>query len=118
MCRLLFGAAVIVGFVCGGLVPATATPVAMPGFNSQNVEAALVEEAAYWRRRYRRYGYRVPYAYPPAYPPLYAYPPAYYPPPPLYAYPPAYPPPPAYGDYGDYPPANGDYGDYPPQNSY
>ena len=118
MRRLLFGAAVIVGVVWA--VPATATPVAMPGFNSQHVEAAMVEEAAYWRRRYRRYGYRVPYAYPPAYyvpPPAYAYPPAYYPPPPAYAYPPtAYPPP--NGDYGAYPYANGDYGDYPPQNSY
>jgi hypothetical protein len=105
MRRLLFGAAVIVGVVWA--VPATATPVAMPGFNSQNVEAATVEEAAYWRRRYRRYGYRVPYAYPPA----------YYVPPPAYAYPPAaYPPP--NGDYGEYPYANGDYGDYPPQNGY
>jgi len=108
MRRLLFGAAVIVGVVWGGLLPATATPVAMPGLNSRNVEAAPVGEAGYWRRQYRRYGYRVPYAYPPA----------YYPPPPAYAYPPAYPPPPAYAYPPAYPPANGDYGDYPPQNGY
>ena len=118
MRHLLFGAAMIVGVVWGGLVPATATPLAMPGLNSQNVEAALVEKALYWRRRFRRYGYPVPYAYYPP-PPAYAYPPAYYPPPPAYAYPPAYyPPPPANGDYGNYPPADGDYGDYPPQSGY
>ena len=46
-----------------GLVPATATPLAMSGFNSLNVEAAPVEEVGYWRRQYRRYGYPVPYAY-------------------------------------------------------
>jgi hypothetical protein len=123
MRRLLFSAAVIVGVVAWGLVPATATPLAVSGFSSQNVEATLVEEVGYWRRQYRRYGYPVPYAY---YPPAYGY----YAPPPAYAYyPPAYgsyaPPPAANGeyssgeaDYGDYPPANGDQGDYPPANGY
>jgi hypothetical protein len=89
------------------LVPATATPLAISGFSSQNVEATLVEEVGYWRRQYRRYGYPVPYAY---YPPAYGY----------------YAPPPAGNgeyssgdaDYGDYPPANGDQGDYPPANGY
>ena len=123
MRRLLFSAAVIVGVVAWGLVPATATPLAISGFSSQNVEATLVEEVGYWRRQYRRYGYPVPYAY---YPPAYGY----YAPPPAYAYyPPAYgsyaPPPAANGeyssgdaDYGDYPSANGDQGDYPPANGY
>ena len=123
MRRLLFSAAVIVGVVAWGLVPAPATPLAISGFSSQNVEATLVEEVGYWRRQYRRYGYPVPYAY---YPPAYGY----YAPPPAYAYyPPAYgsyaPPPAANGeyssgdaDYGDYPPANGDQGDYPPANGY
>jgi hypothetical protein len=123
MRRLLFSAAVIVGVVAWGLVPATATPLAISGFSSQNVEATLVEEVGYWRRQYRRYGYPVPYAY---YPPAYGY----YAPPPAYAYyPPAYgsyaPPPAANGeyssgeaDYGDYPPANGDQSDYPPANGY
>jgi hypothetical protein len=127
MRRLLFSAAVIVGVVAWGLVPATATPLAISEFSSQNVEATLVEEVGYWRRQYRRYGrrygYPVPYAY---YPPAYGY----YAPPPAYAYyPPAYgsyaPPPAANGeyssrdaDYGDYPPANGDQGDYPPANGY
>ena len=123
MRRLLFSAAVIVGVVAWGLVPATATPLAISGFSSQNVEATLVEEVGYWRRQYRRYGYPVPYAY---YPPAYGY----YAPPPAYAYyPPAYgsyaPPPATNGeyssgdaDYGDYPPANGDQGDYPPANGY
>lgn len=123
MRRLLFSAAVIVGVVAWGLVPATATPLAISGFSSQNIEATLVEEVGYWRRQYRRYGYPVPYAY---YPPAYGY----YAPPPAYAYyPPAYgsyaPPPAANGeyssgdaDYGDYPPANGDQGDYPPANGY
>ena len=122
MHRLLFSAA-IVGVVAWGLVPATATPLAISGFSSQNVEATLVEEVGYWRRQYRRYGYPVPYAY---YPPAYGY----YVPPPAYAYyPPAYgsyaPPPAANGeyssgdaDYGDYPPANGDQGYYPPANGY
>ena len=82
MRRLLFSAAVIVGVVAWGLVPATATPLAISGFSSQNVEATLVEEVGYWRRQYRRYGYPVPYAY---YPPAYGY----YAPPPAYAY---YPP--------------------------
>ncbi len=120
---LLFSAAVIVGVVAWGSVPATATPLAISGFSSQNAEATLVEEVGYWRRQYRRYGYPVPYAY---YPPAYGY----YAPPPAYAYyPPAYgsyaPPPAANGeyssggaDYGDYPPANGDQGDYPPANGY
>jgi hypothetical protein len=123
MRRLLFSAAVIVGVVAWGLVPATATPLAISGFSSQNVEATLVEEVGYWRRQYRRYGYPVPYAY---YPPAYGY----YAPPPAYAYyPPAYgsyaPPPAGNGEYssgdaddGDYPPANGDQGDYPPANGY
>ena len=121
---LLFSAAMIVGVVAWGSVPATATPLAISGFSSQNVEATLVEEVGYWRRQYRRYGYPVPYAY---YPPAYGYyasPPAYaYYPPGYTYYPPAYdsyaPPPAADGDYisadGDYgedPPANGDYGDY------
>jgi hypothetical protein len=123
MRRLLFSAAVIVGVVAWGLVPATATPLAISGFSSQNVEATLVEEVGYWRRQYRRYGYPVPYAY---YPPAYGY----YAPPPAYAYyPPAYgsyaPSPAGNGEYssgdaddGDYPPANGDQGDYPPANGY
>jgi hypothetical protein len=123
MRRLLFSAAVILGIVEWGLVPATATPLAISGFSSQNVEATLVEEVGYWRRQYRRYGYPVPYAY---YPPAYGY----YAPPPAYAYyPPAYgsyaPPPAGNGeyssgdaDYGDYPPPNGDQGDYPPANGY
>jgi hypothetical protein len=117
MRRLLFSAAVIVGVVAWGLVPATATPLAISGFSSQNVEATLVEEVGYWRRQYRRYGYPVPYAY---YPPAYGY----YAPPPAYAYyPPAYgsyaPPPAANGEYSsDYPPANGDQSDYPPANGY
>jgi hypothetical protein len=46
MRRLLFSAAVIVGVVAWGLVPATATPPAISGFSSQNVEATLVEESA------------------------------------------------------------------------
>jgi len=123
MRRLLFSAAVIVGIVAWGLVPATATPLAISGFSSQNVEATQVEEVGYWRRQYRRYGYPVPYAY---YPPAYGY----YAPPPAYAYyPPAYgsyaPPPTANGeyssgdaDYGDYPPANDDQGDRPQVNGY
>jgi hypothetical protein len=69
MRRLLFSAAVIVGVVWGGLEPATATPLAMWGFNSPNIEAKPVEEVGYWRRQYRRYGF-VPYAY---YPPAYGY---------------------------------------------
>jgi hypothetical protein len=133
---LLFSAAVIVGVVGAGLVPATATPLAMSGFNGLNVEAAPVEEVGYWRRQYRRYGYPVPYAYyPPAYgyyapPPAYGY---YAPPPASTYYPPAYgyypspaangEDPSAEGDYGDHPPedgdypsAGGDYSDYPPGN--
>ena len=121
MRRLLFSAAVIVGVVAWGLVPATATPLAISGFSSQNVEAT-VEEVGYWRRQYRRYGYPVPYAY---YPPAYGY----YAPPPAYAYaPPAYdsyaPPPAVDESYappiaeGDYSSAEGDYGDYPPANGY
>src|SRR6476660_5099846 len=121
MRRLLFSAAVIVGVVAWGLVPATATALAISGFSSQNVEATLVEEVGYWRRQYRRYGYPVPYAY---YPPAYGY----YAPPPAYAYyPPAYdsyvPPPAVDESYappavaeGDYSSAEGDYGDYPPAN--
>ena len=119
MRRLLFSAAVI--GVAGGIVPATATPLAISGFSSQNVEPTRVEKVGYRRRQYRRYGYPVPYAY---YPPAYGY----YVPPPAYAYPPAYsdyplPPansdyPPADGDDGNYPPANGDYGDYPAENGY
>jgi hypothetical protein len=103
--------------------PATATPLAISGFNNQNIAAMPVEQVG-WRRPYRGYGYPVPYAY---------YPPAngYYAPPPAYAY---YPPPYGYapppyaadGDYpsaeaddgGDYPPPTGDYGDYPPANGY
>jgi hypothetical protein len=123
MRRLLFSAAVILGVVAWSLVPATATPLAIPGFSSQNVEATLVEQVGYWRRQYRRYGYPVPYAY---YPPAYGY----YAPPPAYAYyPPAYgsyaPSPAGNGeyssgeaDYGDYPPADGDESDYPPANGY
>jgi hypothetical protein len=124
MRRLLFIAAVIVGVVFGGLVSATATPLAISGFSSPNTKATLVERVGYWRRQYRRYGYPVPYAY---YPPAYGY----YAPPPAYAYyPPAYdsyapppvPPNDAYSsgetDYGDYPPANGDYGDYPRADGY
>lgn len=85
---LLFSAAVIVGAMCGS-VPATATPLAMSGLNSSNVEAKPVEEVGYWRRQYRRYyrygyGYAAPYAY---YPPAYAY----------------YPPAPVYGYYAPYP---------------
>ena len=120
MRHLLFGAAVIVGVGFGGLVPATATPLAVLGLSSQSADATLVEDIG-WRRQYRRYGYPVPYAY---YPPAYEY----YAPPPAYAYaPPApdsYAPPPAVaegdyaspdGDYGDYPPANGE---YPPAEGY
>jgi hypothetical protein len=117
MRRLLFSAAVNVFFVWGALVPATATPLAMSGFNSPNVEATPVEKVGYWRRQYRRYGYPVPYPY---YPTAYGY----YEPPPYY--PPEYgshaPPPAASGDYssvdgddGDYPPPNGD---YPPAHGY
>jgi hypothetical protein len=116
---LLFSLAVIVGVVIGGLLPATATPLAMSELSSQSPRATLVEEIG-WRRQYRRYGYPVPYAY---YPPAYGY----YAPPPAAYYPPAYesyaPPPVAEngeysadGDYGDYPPANGEYGDSPPPN--
>jgi len=97
MRHLLFSAAVIVGVVAWGLVPATATPLAISGFSSQNVEATLVEEVGYWRRQYRRYGYPVPYAY---------YPPAYG----------SYAPPPA-GN-GEYSSGDADYGDYPPTNGY
>ena len=122
MRRLLFSAAVIVGIVAWGLVPATATPLAISGFSGQNVGATMVEEVGYWRRHYRRYGYPVPYAY---YPPAFGY----YAPPPAAYYPPAYDayaPPPvvengeyaAEGDYGDYPPAGGEYGDYPPPDGY
>ena len=110
MRRLLFSAAVIVGGVWVGFVPATAAPLAISGLNSPNVEATPVEEVGYWRRQYRRHGYPVPYVY---YPPAYGY----YAPPSAYAYyPPAYgyyPPPPANGDY---PSADADYGDYPPAN--
>jgi len=117
---LLISVAVIVGVVWGGLVPAMATPLTVPGVKSRNAQATLVEKVGYWRRQYRRYGYPVPYAY---YPPAYGY----YAPPPAYAhYPPAYGYyPPVNGDYGDYPPANGDYpsangdyGDYPQANGY
>ncbi len=101
---LLISVAVIVGVVWGGLVPAMATPLTVPGVKSRNAQATLVEKVGYWRRQYRRYGYPVPYAY---YPPAYGY----------------YPP--VNGDYGDYPPANGDYpsangdyGDYPQANGY
>jgi len=119
---VLISAAVIVGVGFGGLVPATATPTAVSGLNSQSADVTLVEEIG-WRRQYRRYGYPVPYPYfPPAY--------GYYAPPPAYAYyPPAYDsyvPPPAVangeysadGGYGDYPPANGEYGEYPPADGY
>ena len=121
MRRFLFSAAVIAGGVVGGLVPATATPLAMSELSSQSTEPALVEEIG-WRRQYRRYGYPGYAYYPPAY--------GYYAPPPAYAYyPPAYdsyaPPPVAADgdyssadDYGDYPPPNGEYGDYPPADGY
>ena len=69
MRHLLFGAAVIVGVGFGGLVPATATPLAVLGLSSQSADATLVEDIG-WRRQYRRYGYPVPYAY---YPPAYGY---------------------------------------------
>ena len=125
MRRLLFGAAVTVGVGFGGLVPATATPLAVSGplaISGLCSQVTLVEEIG-WRRQYRRYGYPVPYAY---YPPAYGY----YAPRPAYAYyPPAYDSyvPPAVangdyssadGDYGDYPPANGEYGAYPPADGY
>ena len=126
MRRLLFGAAVTVGVGFGGLVPATATPLAVSGplaISGLSSQVTLVEEIG-WHRQYRRYGYPAPYAY---YPPAYGY----YAPPPAYAYyPPAYDsyvPPPAVangdyssadGDYGDYPPANGEYGAYPPADGY
>jgi hypothetical protein len=123
MCRFLLSAAVIVGVGIGGLLPATATPPALSGLNSQSVNVMAVEKIG-WRRYYRRHGYPVPYVY---YPPAYGY----YAPPPAYAYyPPAYDsyvPPPAVangeyssadGGYGDYPPANGEYGDYPPADGY
>jgi hypothetical protein len=78
---LLFSAAVIVGAVWMGSMPATATPASG---HSPNVGVKLVEEVGYWRRQYRRYyrygyGYAAPYAY---YPPAYAY----YPPAPVYGY--------------------------------
>ena len=120
MRHLLFGAAVIVGVGFGGLVPATAAPLAVSGLSSQSADATLVEDIG-WRRQYRRYGYPVPYAYyPPAYgyyaaPPAYAYaPPAYdsYAPPPAAAE--SYAPPPAVAE-GDYSSAEGEYGDYPPR---
>jgi hypothetical protein len=129
MRRLLFSAAVIVGVVFGRLIPATATPLAIFGLNSQSTQANLVEETG-WRRGYRRYGYPVPYAY---YPPAYGYyasPPAYaYYPPGYTYYPPPYdsyaPPPAADGDYssadgddGQYPSANGDYDDDLPPDGY
>jgi hypothetical protein len=144
MRRLLFSFAVIVGFGWATLAPAMATSLGLPGHNSQNVTATLVEKVGYWKRQYRRYGYYAPYAYyPPAYgfyppPAAYAYPPAVYgyQLPPDYAYsPPAYghegPPPAADGNYpsaegdhgnfpsanGDYPSADGDYGDYPADGS-
>ena len=103
---LLFSVAVSVGVVFGSLGPATATPLATSGLNSQSAKAMLVEDIG-WRRQYRRYGYPAPYAY---YPQAYGY----YAPPPVaetgeYA---------ADGDYGDYPPANGEYGDYPPADGY
>jgi hypothetical protein len=78
---LLISVAVLVGVVWGGLVPAMANPLTVPGVKSRNVQATLVERVGYWRRQYRyyrRYGYPVPYAY---YPPV-----GYYAPPPAYAY--------------------------------
>jgi hypothetical protein len=123
MRRLLFGAAVVMGVGIGGLVPASATPLAVTGLSSQSADVSLIEDIG-WRRQYRRYGYPLPYAY---YPPAYGY----YAPAPAYTYdPPAYDsyaPPPAVadgyyaspdGDYGDYPPENGEYGEYPPAASY
>lgn len=118
MGRLLFNAVVMVGAICGGLVPATAAPVVIPGRDGPNFEATPLKDAGYWRRQYRRYGYPTPYVY---YPPAYGY---YVPAP---AYPPAYGyvPPYASGDspppdveYGNYPPPNGAYGDSPPDNGY
>ena len=118
MGRLLFNAVAIVGVVWGGVVPAGAVPLVIPGRDNASFEALPLEDAGYWRRQYRRHGYPIPYAY---YPPAYGYyapAPAY---PPAYTYVPPYVngyyPPPA-GEYGDYPPANGDEGDYPPDNGY
>ncbi len=119
MDRLLLKALVIVGVVGGGLVPTVAVPVVTPGDNRPNLDALPLEDAGYWRRQYRRYGYRGPYIY---YPPAYGYyvpAPAY---PPVYGYAPPYAnggyPPPDGGEYGDYPPASGDEGDYPAESGY
>jgi len=118
MGRLLVKGFVIVGVVCGGLVPARAVALVIPGRDSLNFEALPLEDVGYWRRHYRRYGYPTPYVY---YPPAYGY----------YAPAPAYPPaygyvspyanggyPPPDSEYTEYPPANGEEGDHPPENGY
>ena len=117
MGRLLFSALVIVGVSWGGVIPAGAAPLVVPGRDNSSFDAVPREDAGYWRRQYRRHVPHPMSTYPPAY--------GYYVPAP--AYPPAYAdvPPYASGDspppdleYGDYATPNGDYGDYPPENGY
>jgi hypothetical protein len=91
MRTVMFIAAIFAGAVCMSLVPATAAPQSVP-IASAKAQSAVVEEVG-WRRRYWRYGYRVPYAY---YPPAYGY----YPPPAYGYYAPVYP---TYRYYRPYP---------------
>jgi hypothetical protein len=84
---LLISSAAILGIAWGGLVSATAAPMALRIVDHGNFQVTAVKKIGYWRRQYRsayRRGYAVPYAY---YPPAYGY----------------YPPPPAYGYYAPYP---------------
>jgi hypothetical protein len=92
MRSLLLSTALIAGVIWAGLVPAKASPLTMPGINSEKLQAAPIEKVGYrrrfyrrsYRRSYRRYGYPGPVYYPRA----------------SYGY---YPPPPAYGYYAPYP---------------
>jgi hypothetical protein len=96
MRTVLFIAVIFAGAMCMGPAPATAAPQPIPGIAASKARPGVVEDVG-WRRRYWRYGYRVPYAY---------YPPAYgYYPPPAYGYvAPAYPAYPYYRPYAYYPP--------------
>jgi hypothetical protein len=129
MRSLLLSGAVIAGAICGGLMPAVASPLTLSVANQPNVDVTPVKKVGYWRRLYR-HGYGVPYVY---YPPAYSYAPppgyAYYPPaygydarPPTYTYPPAQsyeaPPPENDESYESAPPESGDYAEHPPVHGY
>jgi hypothetical protein len=87
----------LAGIMCLGIVQAKAAPQPTPGIAATNAQDEAVEDVAWRRRYYRRYGYPVPYAY---YPPAYGY----YPPPAYGYYAPAYPAYPYYAPYRYYRP--------------